>query len=131
MVKEELAYRGLELQIADVLRDTINTSICIIDRGNQNRLDYAEYLRGIKAIGNHILSIKYSGEIASHQACKVLYLAVCLLTGAPFKRIDNPNGYIDRNISNAKYKRLSYIKKQKLESYGYLVEGVELLDGSI
>ena len=113
------------LQKKDVLEDTINASICIISRGNPEKLDYAEYLRGIKAIGSHILTMKYSGEIASHQACKVLYLAACLLSGAVFKRIADPKDYIEQSISNNKYRRLASIKKQKLESYGYLVEAVK------
>ena len=30
-------------------------------------------------------------------------------------------------LGQSKYKKFSYIKKQKLESYGYLVEAVKLL----
>ena len=30
--------------------------------------------------------------------------------------------------SNSKYKKLAYIKKLKLEAYGYLVEAVRLLE---
>ena len=127
VVAEELSYRGLKLQKDDVLRDTINASICIIRRGNSDKLEYAEYLRGIRAISNHILTMKYSGEVASHQACKVLYLAACLLTGATFKRITNPDDYVEQNISNDKFRKLSSIKKQNLESYGYLVEAVKML----
>ena len=128
VVMEELSYRGLELQKEDVLADTINASICIISRGNQNKQDYLEYLRGIKAISNHILTMKYSGEIASHQACKVLYLAACLTTEATLKHIVNPEDYIDQNISSDRYRKLSSIKKQNLESFGYLVESIKLLD---
>ena len=130
-VMEELSYRGLELQKKDVLSDTINASVCIASRGNPNKQDYAEYLRGIKAIGNHILTTKYSGEIAAHQACKVMYLAACLLTGVEFKRITAPDDYITQSISNDKYSRLSSIRKQKPEAYGYLVEAVKLLENGI
>jgi len=127
IVKDELSYRGLALHKKDVLTDTIDASACIISRGLINKQEYAEYLRGIKSVGNHILNMRYSAEIASHQACKVMYTAACLLTGTTLNHITDPKIYVDKSINSDKYKRLSYIKKQNLEAYGYLVEAIRLL----
>lgn len=128
VVLEELSYRGLSISKEEVLQDTINACLSIISRGMMYKEDYAEYLKGIRAIGTHILFDNYSGEIAAHQACKVMYLAVCLLKGRQFVKIEHPEIYIEKKIDQKKYKGLSSIKKQKLEAYGYLVEAVRLLD---
>ena len=77
---------------------------------------------------SHVLYGKYNGEIAAGQACRVMYLAACALTKTPFMRIGHPEYYVNENISKSRYKKLSYIKKQKLEAYGYLVEAVRLLE---
>ena len=127
-VLEELAYRGLELSPEDVLKDTVKACSCIISRGTLAKEDYTEYINGIRAVGSHIIRSDYSGEIAANQACKVMYLAAWLLTEAPFRKIDHPEDYIDQNLGKSIYRKLSYMKKQKLEAYGYLVEAVRLLD---
>ena len=128
VVAEELGYRGLSVDKEEVLQDTINACLSIISRGTMYKEDYTEYLKGIKAVGTHILFFNYSGEIAAHQACKVMYLAACLLKEKEFVRIEHPEAYIEQNIDQKTYKGLSGIKKQKLEAYGYLVEAVHLLD---
>ncbi len=79
VVAEEIEYRGLTIGRKEVLQDTINACLSIISRGVVQKEDYKEYIKGIKAVGTHILFLNYSGEIAAHQACKVLYLATCLL----------------------------------------------------
>lgn len=128
IVSEELGYRRLDIGKSEVLQDTINACISIISRGTMENKDYTEYLTGIKSVGTHILFYNYSGEIAAHQACKVMYLAACLLKQKGFIKIEHPELYIDRKLDNKKYKGLSSIKKQKLEAYGYLVEAVRLLE---
>lgn len=127
-VAEELAYRGLALTPEYVLRDTIKACSCIISRGSMEKYDYQEYIKGIKSVGSHIITLDYSGEIAANQACKVMYLATCLLTETPFRKIEHPENYIDQSLGKSIYRKLTYIKKQKLEAYGYLVEAVRLLN---
>ena len=127
-VSEELAYRGLKLSPEDVLRDTVKACSCIISRGTLEKEDYQEYIKGIRSVGSHIISSGYNGEIAANQACKVMYLAACLLTGGTFHKIEHPEDYINQNLGKSIYRKLSYMKKQKLEAYGYLVEAVRLLN---
>ena len=127
-VAEELAYRGLELRGEDVLRDTIRAAACIIGKGSVDKEEYPLYLRGIQALDSHVMDQRYSGEIAAHQACKTMYLAACLLMKQPFREIENPEKYIAASIGQSKYKKFSYMKKQNLGSFGYLVEAVRLLE---
>ncbi|MBR3761464.1 MAG: nucleotidyl transferase AbiEii/AbiGii toxin family protein [Lachnospiraceae bacterium] len=128
VVAEEIEYRGLTIGRNEVLQDTINACLSIISRGVVQKEDYKEYIKGIKAVGTHILFLDYSGEIAAHQACKVLYLVTCLLKEKVFIKIEHPEIYIEQKIDQKKYKGLSSIKKQKLEAYGYLVEAIRLLE---
>ena len=128
VVLEELDYRGLEIGREEVLQDTLDACLSIISRGTIYKKDYTEYLRGIKAVGSHILFLNYNGETAAHQACKVMYLAACLLKECRYIEIEHPEEYIEQKIYNKKYKGLSGIRKQKLEAYGYLVEAIRLLE---
>lgn len=127
-VKAEIAYRGSNCSIEDALLDTIETAACIVSRGNNQVEEYRKLLGGIKSIQTHIYQESYSGEIAAIQACSVMYMAACILKNKEFVRIDRPEKYIKDNIGRSKYKNLAYIKKLKLEAYGYLVETIRLLD---
>lgn len=128
-VQEEIAYRGLDADRDDVLLDTIRSAACIIGKGASYGEEFSMYMKGIRAINNHVMTCNYSGEIAAEQACKVMYLAACLLKDEEFKKIEHPEEYIAVNIGKTKYKKLGYMKKRKLEAYGYLVEAVRLLEG--
>lgn len=111
-----------------MLRDTIRAAACIIGKGSVDKEEYPLYLRGIQALDSHVMDQRYSGEIAAHQACKTMYLAACLLMKQLFREIENPEKYIAASIGQSKYKKFSYMKKQKLGSFGYLVEAVRLLE---
>lgn len=126
-VVSEIAYRGNDCTPEDALLDTISMAVCIISRGNTNQEDYRKLITGIKSIRTHIFRENYSGEIAAIQACSVMYMAACVLK-KEFVRIENPEMYIKDSIGKSKYKSLSYIKRIKLEAYGYLVEAVRLLE---
>ncbi len=126
---EEIAYRGLNITYEDVLRDTIRAAVTIIDKGFTDKVEYPLYMYGAKSLRNHVYVEKYSGEKASIQACKVLCLAACVLADKDeMVRIDNPAKYIDVQVPMKEYAKMSYMKKQMLEAYGYIVEGVRILD---
>ena len=127
-VKSEIAYRGNECLVEDVLIDTIEMAACIVSRGNNRPDEYRKLINGIKSIRTHIFKENYSGEIAAIQACSVMYMASCILKNKEFVPIKKPENYIKDSIGKSKYKSLSYIKKVKLEAYGYLVEAVRLLE---
>lgn len=127
-VKSELAYRGEGETAEDALQDTVGTAICIISRGNTCAEEYSKLMVGIRSIRTHMYRETYSGEIAAIQACSVMYMASCILKNHPFQKIDNPEQYIADSIGKTKYKSLGYMKRMKLEAYGYLVEAVRLLE---
>ena len=125
---EEIAFRGIAEDRDSVLRDTIRTAACIIGRGYTDPEEYPMYVEGANALDSHILRGKYNGEMAAINACQVMYLAACVLKRRPFVKIKNPERYIAETMAKSRYKKLSYIKKHKLEAYGYLVEAVRILD---
>lgn len=128
VVTEEIAFRDIRENKESVLNDTIRAAACIIGKGATDVEEYPLFIQGAQSLDSHVLHGKYNGEIAAIQACKVMYLAACVLTQTPFMSIEHPEKYIDESISKSRYKKLSYIKKQKLEAYGYLVEAVRLLE---
>lgn len=129
IVKTELAYRGLEIGRDEVLKDTIDACACIIGRGNILANDYDYYKKGLSGISGHIYKTKYNGEYAALYACEVMYLAASVLTGQETcPMITNPEKYIDSKIALQEYSKLTYMKRAKLEAYGYIVEAVNMLD---
>lgn len=127
-VESEIAYRGNDCTAEDALIDAIEMAACIVARGNSRPEEYYKLMGGIKSIRTHIFKENYSGEIAAIQACSVMYMAACILKNKKFVRIEKPENYIKDSIGKSKYKKLAYIKKLKLEAYGYLVEAVRLLE---
>ena len=126
-VAEEAGFRGKDWSKEDVLRDTIRACISIISRGGTDKEDYNEYLLGIHSLKNHILTDDYNVDDVTWKACKVMYLASCVLSGNPYKRIENPEQYISARFASDEYKKLTYIRKLNLEAYAYLVEATRNL----
>lgn len=128
IVKSELEYRGLNISKEEVLKDTIDACACIIGRGSILSEDYQNYQKGLSGIRGHIYKTKYNGEYAAIYACEVMYLAASVLTNrndCPY--ITQPEIYNDVKLALKEYQKLSYIKKVKLEAYGYIVEAVKML----
>lgn len=46
-------------------------------------------------------------------------------------KIRNPEDYIAEKITMKEYSKLSYIRKMKLEAYGYLVEAVKIIENEV
>lgn len=58
-----------------------------------------------------------------------MYLVASVLTNQEnCPLITEPEKYIDSKIALKEYQKLSYIKKAKLEAYGYVVEAVKMLE---
>ncbi len=126
-VKDETAFRGGKWSEEDVLRDTIRACVSIISRGKIDKDDYVEYLLGIKSLKNHILLHGYNTDDATCKACKVMYLASSLISGNPYKRIDNSEEYVTARLEGEEYKKLAYIRKQNLKAYACLVKATRNL----
>lgn len=126
-VEAEIAYRGKGCSVEDCLNDTIETAACVVSRGSINREDYQLLSSGIKGIRTHIYGGRFSGESAAIGACTVMYIAACILKNKSFRRIEDSEKYINVPMPDSKYKKLSYIRNQNIEAYGYLVEAVRVL----
>ena len=127
-VLDEIGYRDITATREDVLRDTIRSCVCIIGKGVYDKDDFPLFIKGIRSIGGHVLSMKYSATIAAEQASRVMYLTSCMLTGQSFTPIENPEAYLHANISNSKYKKLSYMRNQSAEAFAYIVESLRIIE---
>lgn len=121
IAQAEIAYRGIDVTLKDCLQDTFDAAFCIASRGKTNPAEYPLYVKGIRDLRGHIYAENYSPEIAAVRAVRVMYLAMCLLTGAEYQCVENIDDYRDRKITNAKLAPLNYLRKVNLEAYGYLI----------
>lgn len=126
-VNEELSFRGLELNYRDVLIDTIRACVSIISRGAFDSGDYKDYLKGIRSLYDHLITIKFSPETAAEKACYVMCLAASILSDTEYPTELSINEYTDRKLVLNHYKKLGYIRKRSLKAYAYLVEATEKL----
>ena len=125
--KDETAFRGQNWTRENILKDTINACVCIISRGKIYGEEYPQYLYGIKSLKNHILLSGYNTDDATWKACKVMYLASCLISGKTFAKIENPDVYITARLEGDEFKKLAYVRKQRPEAYALLVEATRNL----
>lgn len=125
-VETEISYRGRDITYQDALLDTIDTAACIAGRGLIGN-DYPALLSGIKAIADHIYDNKFNAEMAVIRACKVMYLAACVLTNTRVQKIATPEEYHKAPIPLQKYSKLSKIKRLTPEGYAYAVKAMQLI----
>lgn len=126
-VASEIGYRDINVTREDVLRDTIRACVCIIGKGMYDPDEFPLFVKGIRSIGGHILSMRYNAQLAAEQASRVMYLAACLLTGNAFILIDEPERYLKANISRTPYKRLSYMRAQNTAAFAYIVDAIRMI----
>ena len=127
IAEEEIRYRGLEITVQNVLEDTINAAITIAARGKKDTKNYSIYLDGCHRVTTHIMSERFSGEIASYRAANLIYMATCLLADIPYEKIDNYEDYIQYPVVHKELNILSKMKKAQPLSYAYLVKADRLL----
>ena len=126
-VNAEIAFRGIENTPEDALLDTIDAACCVIGKGKIGT-EYPQLFKGIKSIVNHIYSEKYTGETAAFNACRILYVASCILRNKPLKKITDFTLYAKEDISKTRFSKLSFMRKINLESFAYIVETAKVLD---
>ncbi len=129
IVADEIAYRGLDIEVEEVLRDTYNAALCIASRGQLFPEDFKSYLRGIRSLAGHIYAFDYSAEVASTYAPIIMYLCACILKGKTFERISEPEEYSSQ-IHNDKqvFKALKFLKKKDILAYAYSVKAEKLIN---
>lgn len=127
IVLNEIGYRNIAISREEALLDTIQSCACIAGKGVYDKEEFSLFLKGIRAIGGHILSINYNLSIATEQACRVIHLASCLLTKRTYSPIQSPERYLAENISKSRYKKLSYMRSQNINAFAHLVEALRNL----
>lgn len=127
IAQAEIAYRGIDVTPEDCLWDTYNSAFCIASRGKVESAEYPLYLKGVRDLRGHIYAENYSPEIAAVRAVKVMYAAMCLLTGNEYKRVSDEKLWRDKKITHASLSSLNYLRKINLEAYAYLIQLDEIL----
>ena len=128
--KLEIAYRGGGMSPEDALKDTIMSAMCIASRGKIGN-DYPLLLSGIKKIATHIFDDSFNAELAVLRACKVMYIATCVLYDVEPIKINNPQIYHSINISKSKYNKLSKLRNSEPLGFAYVVESLKMIERDV
>lgn len=131
VAKTELDYRGKDIEISEVLKDTIRSCLCIISKGAYFKEDYMYFSSGIRRITGHIYKDVFNGDVASNIACEVLYLASCMYINKEYISISDYDRYLNETIDIKGAKSLNYLRKTNVRSYAYIVESIKALDSNI
>lgn len=124
----EIFYRGLEIEPKAILEDAIDTAICIASRGTVNPTEYEMYKEGIKGLKTHIYDGKLTGEIAAELACRVIYIAACLLKQTEPQVITDGTSYLKDNLNDTKFTKLSYLRKLRPKTFAYVALAAKMLE---
>lgn len=128
VVRDEIAYRGLEATEQDVLMDTYEASVCVAARGLVNPEEYKSYLKGIRSLSGHVYSLDYSAETASVYAPVIMYLTACILKKRKFEIISDPDEYLKRqHIDKDVAKALKSLRKRNSVAYAYSILADEIM----
>lgn len=128
IAQAEIAYRGINATAQDFLWDTFDAAFSIASRGKIGAKEYPLYVKGIRDLRGHIYAENYSPEIAAVRAVRVMYLAMCLLTGNTYKKVEDVNEMSDKKLMHSELASLKYLRKVNLEAYSYLVLLDEILE---
>ena len=128
IAQAEIAYRGINATTQECLWDTFDAAFCIASRGKIGAKEYPLYVKGIRDLRGHIYAENYSPEIAAVRAVRVMYLAMCLLTGNTYKKVEDANEMSDKKLMHSELASLKYLRKVNLEAYSYLILLDEMLE---
>ncbi len=127
VAETEIGYRGSGITPENALEDTIQAAICIGSRGKRSADDFPSYVQGTRDIVNHIFDGRFSMEVASGFAPKVIYMTACLLTGEPFERSADLEELRSETLTQEDLKTMKSFRKLRTDGYGYLVLADRLL----
>ena len=106
----------------DILRDSINTALCISLRGSENEDEFKLLQGGIKRIGGLILSERYHLDSAIRDSAKAAYTAAIMLTHTTeVRRYESTpiDEWKDAVIGEVLTNKLNKLKKSNLEAFFY------------
>ena len=119
----ELGYREIEgATTDDILKDAINTALCISLRGFDNEEEFKLLQGGIKRIGGLILSERYHLDPAIRDSAKAAYTAAIMLTHVTeVHRFESTpiDEWKDAVIGEVLTNKLNKLKKSNPEAFFY------------
>lgn len=128
ILQTELSYRGLTCTAGDCLKDSMDSTLCILSRGKMSRNEYAWLQDGIRRLASHVFGEKFNGEKALRKAAQVFLLTANLLSGQnTYHTIDPSKDYSRFSLGGTPFKVLNYLGRQDLETFAYVYEAAQLL----
>ena len=120
IAQTEMKYRGLSSDTDIVLKDILQTALCLSTRGKAGEGDFAALQNGVSQIRAYIFSEGYHIEKAIAYASRAAYLAKLIETGEEdFVRFENAEQVIHWNIEAPLDTRLNRLKKTNPEAFFY------------
>ncbi|MBQ7478301.1 MAG: nucleotidyl transferase AbiEii/AbiGii toxin family protein [Selenomonadaceae bacterium] len=118
-------------RIEDCLADTFKAALCIASRGKFQNEEYMLYVAGIRELRGHIYSENYTPEIAVGRAAKTAYMALCLLAGRKYEKLEDFRPLLSVPLRHAKLSAIRYLRKAAPEAYGYMLQADSILDEAL
>lgn len=123
----EISYRGIDVTWRDCLKDTFEAALCIASRGKTNAAEYPLYVKGIRDLRGHIFAESYSAENAAGRAVKIMYMAMCLMTGNVFTPATDIAAHVGENLVSSELFPIRYLRKANPEAYAYALKVDEII----
>lgn len=126
VVKEEIAYRKLDLSYEQVLDDTIDACLTLASRDDQDP-NHVQLRTGVANIANFIIS-RFKIEEAIAAAGKVAYLSLLLKQKEPStpEYYTTPAQIKDGTITHADYQWLNKLKKSNPAAFFYWEKAIAI-----
>ena len=132
IVKQEIAYRKLDISPNDVLDDIISTALLISqtpkNHAQADKLKYKEIQDGISQFRNYLMSGKFNLDEAIECAAKAAYIAakIKVKNNDPFNR--HEGNACEFQFSDKPYHTLNWLRKIRTGSLFYWSETAKILD---
>jgi hypothetical protein len=129
VVKEEIAFRKLDIDWHHVLDDVENTSYLLVERDHTSQ-QFLHLQTGIRNITNFIIG-RFNIEEAITAGAKAAYLSALLRNEDPTSphRYNGPGEIADWVINQPSRPRLNKLKKSNPEAFFYWHHTTQLLNG--
>lgn len=124
----EADYRNMQLELADILADIYETSLCLVTRGRTGKGDFQILAEGIKSIKSYIFSEPYNIDRAIIDASKAAYLSTLLNKNlSEYVKYDDPLKIKEWIIKQPFDTKLNKLKKSNPEAFFYWYQIYNLL----
>lgn len=125
VVQEEIGFRKLDLNINDVLADTLDTCYTLFERNNKSQ-EFNQLQQGIRNFTNFTID-RFSIDEAITAGAKVAYLTKLIQLGkvTTIERFKNPLEIKDWLIEDQKYNKLNKLKKNNPEAFYYWCKAIK------